>query len=87
VQTLAQRKLPAVRFVVIVSLEAVFALLFGYVLAGDRLMGIQIFGAILMLAAVVLVEIVPIILPRIRETDIEKASPVVLPGEENLSAD
>jgi drug/metabolite transporter (DMT)-like permease len=87
VQTLAQRKLPAVRFVVIVSLEAVFALLFGYVLAGDRLTGIQIFGAILMLAAVVLVEIVPVVLPRKRAKDIKEASPAILPREENLSAD
>jgi drug/metabolite transporter (DMT)-like permease len=62
VQTLAQRQLPTARVVVIISLEAVFAVFFGYILAGDRLTGIQIFGAILMLAAVALSEIAPAVI-------------------------
>ncbi len=63
VQTLAQRELPAARVVVIVSLEAVFAMFFGYLLVGDRLTGIQLLGALLMLAAVALAEIVPALFP------------------------
>jgi drug/metabolite transporter (DMT)-like permease len=63
VQTLAQRQLPTARVVVIISLEAVFAMFFGYLLADDRLSGIQIMGAILMLAAVAIAEIAPAVLP------------------------
>lgn len=63
IQTLAQRQLPAARIVVIVSLEAVFAMFFGYMLAGDRLSGVQLAGAALMLAAVALAEIVPAVFP------------------------
>jgi drug/metabolite transporter (DMT)-like permease len=63
VQTLAQRQLPTARVVVIISLEAVFAMFFGYLLAGDRLTGVQLLGAILMLAAVALAEIVPVLFP------------------------
>jgi drug/metabolite transporter (DMT)-like permease len=61
VQTLAQRELPAARVVVIVSLEAVFTMFFGYLLAGDRLTAGQLLGAALMLAAVALAEIVPVV--------------------------
>jgi drug/metabolite transporter (DMT)-like permease len=64
IQTLAQRELPAARVVVIVSLEALFAMFFGYLLAGDRLSAVQLLGAGLMLAAVVLAEIVPVLLPK-----------------------
>jgi drug/metabolite transporter (DMT)-like permease len=63
IQTLAQRQLPAARVVVIVSTEAVFAMFFGYVLAGDRLSTVQLLGALLMLAAVALAEIVPAVFP------------------------
>jgi drug/metabolite transporter (DMT)-like permease len=63
IQTLAQRQLPTARIVVIISLEAVFAMFFGYLLAGDRLSGWQLLGAILMLAAVALAEIVPVVFP------------------------
>jgi drug/metabolite transporter (DMT)-like permease len=63
VQTLAQRQLPTARVVVIISLEAVFAMFFGYLLAGDRLTSLQLVGAILMLAAVALAEIVPVLFP------------------------
>ncbi len=59
IQTLAQRQLPAARAAVIFTLESVFAVFFGYVLAGDRLAGIQIVGALLTIAAVGLGEIGP----------------------------
>jgi drug/metabolite transporter (DMT)-like permease len=62
IQTLAQRHLPAARVAVIFTLESVFAMLFGYLLAGDRLTGIQVLGAVLMIAAVGLAEIAPAVL-------------------------
>ncbi len=62
VQTLAQRQLPAARAAIIFTLESVFAMLFGYLLAGDRLTGIQVLGAALMIAAVGLGEIGPAVL-------------------------
>jgi drug/metabolite transporter (DMT)-like permease len=63
VQTFAQRELPAARVVVIVSLEAVFTMFFAYVLVGERLAAGQFLGALLMLAAVALAEIVPVVFP------------------------
>jgi drug/metabolite transporter (DMT)-like permease len=62
VQTLAQKQLPATTAAVIFTLEAVFAVLFGYLLAGDRLVGVQILGAVLMIAAAGLGEIGPAVL-------------------------
>jgi drug/metabolite transporter (DMT)-like permease len=59
VQTMAQQHLPAVRTAVILTMEPVFATFFGYVLAGDRLSGVQIIGAILMVGAVVVAEVGP----------------------------
>jgi drug/metabolite transporter (DMT)-like permease len=57
VQVLAQQQLPASRAAIILTLEPVFATLFGFLLAGDRLTGIQFTGAILMFAAVGVIEI------------------------------
>jgi drug/metabolite transporter (DMT)-like permease len=62
VQTLAQRRLPATRAAIIFTLETVFAMIFGYILAGDRLGWAQALGAVLMIAAVALGEIGPAIL-------------------------
>ena len=62
VQTLAQKHLPATTAAVIFTLEAVFAVLFGYLLAGDRLAGVQILGAVLMSTAAGLGEIGPAVL-------------------------
>ena len=59
VQVLVQQRLPAVRVVIIFTLEPVFAVCFGFLLAGDRLTAIQIVGAILMIGAVVIAEVVP----------------------------
>jgi len=57
IQTFAQQRLSPVRTVVIISMEPVFAALFGYWLAGDRLTGIQIVGAVVMVGAVLLAEV------------------------------
>ncbi|MGQ9731785.1 MAG: DMT family transporter [Candidatus Zipacnadales bacterium] len=51
VQTAAQRHLPAVRVALILSLEPVFATLFGRWMAGDQLAPLQWLGAGLMVAA------------------------------------
>ena len=59
IQVLAQQQIPAVRVAIILTLEPVFATFFGYLLAGDRLTGIQFTGAILMFAAVVVAEVFP----------------------------
>src|SRR3712207_9184335 len=48
VQTTVQQKIPAARTAIILTMEAVFAAVFGYWLAGDRLGGIQVLGAALM---------------------------------------
>jgi drug/metabolite transporter (DMT)-like permease len=55
-QTFVQQRLPAVRTAVILTTEPVFATFFGYVLAGERLTGVQIAGAAVMVAAVVTAE-------------------------------
>jgi drug/metabolite transporter (DMT)-like permease len=62
VQTLVQQRLPAARTAVILTMEPVFAVLFGYWLAGDRLVPVQILGAVLILSALALGEVAPIIM-------------------------
>ena len=57
IQTFVQQRLSPVRTVVIISMEPVFAALFGSWLAGDRLTWIQIVGAVLMVGVVLLVEV------------------------------
>jgi len=59
IQTFVQQRLSAVRTAVILTTEPLFAALFGYLLAGDRLSAIQISGAVLMLVAVAVAEIGP----------------------------
>jgi drug/metabolite transporter (DMT)-like permease len=61
VQTTVQQKIPAARTAIILTMEPVFAALFGYWLAGDRLVAIQIFGALLILSALVIGEVVPVL--------------------------
>ncbi|HET7272960.1 MAG TPA: DMT family transporter, partial [Rubrobacter sp.] len=61
VQTTVQQKIPAARTAIILTMEPVFAALFGYWLAGDRLVAVQIFGAILILSALVIGEVVPVL--------------------------
>jgi drug/metabolite transporter (DMT)-like permease len=46
---------------VILTMEPVFAALFGYWLAGDRLIALQVFGATLILSALLVCEVLPVL--------------------------
>jgi drug/metabolite transporter (DMT)-like permease len=61
VQTTVQQYIPAARTAIILTMEPVFAALFGYWLAGDRLVAVQIFGALMILSALVIGEVVPVL--------------------------
>jgi drug/metabolite transporter (DMT)-like permease len=61
VQTTVQQHIPAARTAIILTMEPVFAALFGYWLAGDRLVAIQILGALMILSALVIGEVVPVL--------------------------
>ncbi len=65
-QTFVQQRLPAARTAVILTMEPVFAALFGYWLAGDRLVAVQVFGAALVLSALAVGEVAPIVTRRSR---------------------
>ena len=64
VQTFVQQRISAARTAVILTTEPVFAALFGYWLAGDRLVPVQIFGAALILSALVANEVAPVVVDR-----------------------
>ena len=59
VQTTVQQRIPAARTAIILTMEPVFAALFGYWLAGDRLSALQIAGAALILSALFVGEVLP----------------------------
>ncbi len=61
VQTFAQQRIPAARTAIILTMEPVFAALFGYWLAGDRLVIVQITGAVLILSALIVGEVLPVL--------------------------
>src|SRR5918998_1003072 len=61
VQTTVQQHIPAARTAIVLTMEPVFAALFGYWLAGDRLVAVQIFGALMILSALVIGEVVPVL--------------------------
>jgi len=61
VQTFVQQRLPAARTAVILTMEPAFAAFFGYWLAGDRLVAVQVFGAVLILSAVFVGEVAPVL--------------------------
>ena len=61
VQTTVQQRIPAARTAIILTMEPVFAALFGYWLAGDRLVAVQILGALMILSALVIGELVPVL--------------------------
>jgi drug/metabolite transporter (DMT)-like permease len=63
VQTYAQQHAPPARTALILSSEPAFAGLFGYLLADERLSAISWLGALLILAAIVVVEVVPRLRP------------------------
>ena len=59
VQTYVQQRLSATRTAIILTMEPVFAVFFGYLLAGDRLSWVQVIGALLILSAIAASEILP----------------------------
>jgi len=59
VQTFVQQRLPAVQVAVVIATEPLFAAIFGFLLAGDRLNGLQIAGAAVLVGSVVLAEAYP----------------------------
>ena len=61
VQTTVQQRIPVARAAIILTMEPVFAALFGYWLAGDRLDQIQLIGAALILSALIVGEVVPVL--------------------------
>jgi drug/metabolite transporter (DMT)-like permease len=61
IQTWAQRHLSTARTAVVLTTEPLFAAIFGFALAGERLGSTQLVGAALILAAVVLSEAIPAI--------------------------
>ena len=61
VQTFVQQRISAARTAVILTTEPVFAALFGYWIAGDRLVLVQIFGAALIFSALVASEMVLVV--------------------------
>ncbi len=61
VQTTVQQRIPAARTAIILTMEPVFAALFGYWLAGDRLVAVQLIGAVLILSALVVGEVLPVL--------------------------
>ncbi len=61
VQSAAQQHLSTSRVAILLTTEPLFAGLFGYLLAGDRLRGLQVAGAILILGAVALSEAVSVL--------------------------
>jgi drug/metabolite transporter (DMT)-like permease len=61
IQTFVQQRLPASRTAVILTMEPAFAAFFGYWLAGDRLVAVQIVGAALILSAVFVGEVAPVL--------------------------
>ena len=61
VQTTVQQHIPAARTAIFLTMEPVFAALFGYWLAGDRLVAVQVFGAALILSALVIGEVLPVL--------------------------
>jgi drug/metabolite transporter (DMT)-like permease len=58
-QTSAQRELPAIRASMLLTMEPVFAVAFGMLLAGDRLAPWQIAGGAIMVGALVVSDLVP----------------------------
>jgi drug/metabolite transporter (DMT)-like permease len=61
VQTFVQQRLPAARTAIILTMEPAFAAFFGYWLAGDRLIAVQVLGAALILSAVFVGEVMPVV--------------------------
>jgi drug/metabolite transporter (DMT)-like permease len=61
VQTTVQQRISAARAAIILTMEPVFAAIFGFWLAGDRLSPIQLFGGVLILSALFVGEVLPVL--------------------------
>lgn len=61
VQTTVQQHIPAARAAIILTMEPVFAAIFGFWLAGDRLSPVQLAGAALILSALFVGEVIPVL--------------------------
>lgn len=61
VQTTVQQHISAARTAIILTMEPVFAAFFGYWLAGDRLAAMQLVGAVLILSALFVGEVLPVL--------------------------
>jgi drug/metabolite transporter (DMT)-like permease len=59
VQTAVQQRIPAARAAIILTTEPIFAAFFGYWLARDRLSPVQLVGAVLILSALFIGEVLP----------------------------
>ncbi len=68
IQTAAQKRLSTARTAVILTMEPLFAGLFGFALAGERLGPLALLGAALIFAALLLVEVTPLVRARRRRT-------------------
>jgi drug/metabolite transporter (DMT)-like permease len=64
IQTTVQQHIPAARAAIILTMEPVFAALFGYWLAGDRLSPVQLVGAGLIISALFVGEVLPLLTRR-----------------------
>lgn len=71
-QAIAQRHVPAANTAIIMSAESLFAALGGAVLLGERLPAVGYLGAALIFAAIMMVEIVPVLRNRTLGTAAEK---------------
>ena len=64
VQSYVQQRLSSIRTAVILTTEPVFAAIFGYFLAGDRLAMIQMLGGFLIVSAMLASELYPLLLSK-----------------------
>jgi drug/metabolite transporter (DMT)-like permease len=61
-----QQRISAARTAVILTTEPLFAAIFGYLLAGDRLVPVQIAGALLIFSALLVGEVAPLLMKKRR---------------------
>jgi drug/metabolite transporter (DMT)-like permease len=67
-QVVAQKDAPAIHAAIILSLEAVFSAIFGWLILGEIIDNRGIIGCVLMLAGMLIVQICPIKVYRVKET-------------------
>ena len=81
VQALVQQYLSAARAAVILIMEPVFAALFGYWLAGDRLSPVQWTGAFAIFMALIVGEVLPVLFRKKKSPEEKKAAAGVSPSD------